>query len=164
MPQSNANDSAEENEDDDIPNSLHDDDEEVPIPNTLSTHTSKHHLLPPKLGEKAVSIKVSRKFGKLGIFTGKVVAYDNEDALYSIQYTDGDVEDFDEGEYLSETKKKKQNYDSASDDDFYTVGEKRQTKSPSSKNSCKMCLPLAVAVLWAKNLLLCQTKPSTSSM
>jgi hypothetical protein len=107
LPQSNANESTEENEDDDIPNSQHDDDEEVPIPNTLSRHTSKHHLLPPKLGEMTA--------------TRTNLVHERARQI-------------------------------------------RQTKNPSSKNSCNICHLLAVAALRAKNMLLCQTKPSTSSM
>ncbi len=71
---------------------------------------------------------MSRKCGKLGLFTGKVVSYDEDDDLYLIQYTDGDLEDFDETEYLfiydlyRDNKRKPDNEDSASDGDTYAEG------------------------------------------
>ncbi len=49
---------------------------------------------------KGIGTKISRQFADLGLFTGKVVAYNSDTHLYSIEYTDGDVEDFDEEQRL----------------------------------------------------------------
>jgi hypothetical protein len=66
------------------------------VPTTISRRNAR--LAKPTM----VGIKVSRDFGKLGIFHGEVkaVEYDSADEekvepIYVVEYTDGDIEDFD---------------------------------------------------------------------
>jgi hypothetical protein len=46
-------------------------------------------------------MKVAQKFGKRGVFTGEITAYSAVDDLYTVSYTEGDAEEFDEAEYLA---------------------------------------------------------------
>ena len=55
----------------------------------------------PKLASNAIGMKVAQNFGKRGVYTGEISAYSVDDDLYTVLYTDGDAEDYDEAEYLA---------------------------------------------------------------
>ncbi len=117
--------------------------DDVPIFQTLAKRTTYGEQEAAKLGDQAVGAKVSRKFGKLGLFTGEVVGFDKDNSLYSVEYVDGDREDFDEAEYLFafdlyQSNERSAHYnDSASDDDGFTLDESDCEDSPKPKRVTK---------------------------
>jgi hypothetical protein len=62
------------------------DDDDVPIAQTIRAKTSSdgETVWGAKLGVKGIGTKISRQFADLGLFTGKVVAYNSDTHLYSI--------------------------------------------------------------------------------
>ncbi len=53
----------------------------------------------PKLGLLGIGTEVMRQFDA-GLFVGTAQSYDRKDKLYKILYSDGDMEDMDQEEYV----------------------------------------------------------------
>ena len=53
----------------------------------------------PKFGLLSIGTQVMKQF-ETGLFTGTVKAYFKTENLYKIEYSDGDVEDYDKAEYI----------------------------------------------------------------
>ena len=55
-----------------------------------------------KFGARAIGESVARDFGVDGVFTGTITAFRREGGmhLYTVEYSDGDVEDLDIEEYI----------------------------------------------------------------
>ena len=71
---------------------LYSDEEDTQLPDTNEKQT-------PKLGLLGIGTEVMRQFDA-GLFVGTVHSYDRKDKLYKILYSDGDMEDMDETEYV----------------------------------------------------------------
>ena len=53
-----------------------------------------------KLAANAIGLKVARKIGKRGVLTGEIIAYNVAVNKYTVVYSDGDAQDYNEAEYL----------------------------------------------------------------
>ena len=69
-----------------------DSDDERPIVQTLNKDQ-------PKFGLLSIGTEVMKQF-ETGLFIGTVKGYFKKEDLYKIEYSDGDVEDYDKAEYI----------------------------------------------------------------
>ena len=78
-----------------------------------------------KLAANAIGLKVARKIGKRGVLTGEIIAYNVAVNKYTVVYSDGDAQDYNEAEYLRgvhlyrDQKRKKEE----AEDDLFPVEE-----------------------------------------
>ena len=66
-----------------------------------TTHSCQTQMkkITPKLGLLGIGTEVMRQFDE-GLLVGTVQSYDRKESLYKILYSDGDMEDMDEEEYV----------------------------------------------------------------
>ncbi len=104
-----------------------DSDEDMPIAMTLDKGQ-------PKFGLLSIGTQVMRQF-ECGLFHGTVRSYDKKEDLYKIEYSDGDVEDFDKeefiyayelainhGDHANETELEEEQYSTEEESECHTKG------------------------------------------
>jgi hypothetical protein len=64
-----------------------------------TTLPDTNEKMSPKLGLLGIGTEVMKQFDA-GLFVGTVQSYNRKDSLYKIKYSDGDMEDMDEEEYV----------------------------------------------------------------
>ena len=64
-----------------------------------TTLPDTNERMTPKLGLLGIGTEVMKQFDD-GLFVGTVQSYNRKDSLYKIEYSDGDMEDMDEEEYV----------------------------------------------------------------
>ena len=64
-----------------------------------TTLPDTNEKMSPKLGLLGIGTEVMKQFDD-GLFVGTVQSYNRKDSLYEIKYSDGDMEDMDEEEYV----------------------------------------------------------------